>query len=294
VRYRNGKFLDVGSMICQNSTMNSVLKRVVWCAPLVLASCVSTSKYEKEQARGNALQSQATQLQAQLDQAARDKSALNDNLKAAQDESAKLSSTLQSSKSELTQKVGQLTTENADLNQKLRDAEQARQAELAKMQSEQDQLVNGLKNEIAAGQIQVQQLKGKLSVNMVDKILFPSGSAQLKSTGEQVLNKIADVLKQIHDKDIRIEGHTDNVPIGGVLQEKYPTNWELSTARATTVVRFLQDKAGIDPAHLVAAGYSEYHPTVPNDSDAGRAANRRIEIALVAPEVSTTTAPSHP
>jgi len=268
-------------------------KNILWMllAALGLSACVSTSKYQKEQSRANALQTQSSQMQSQLDDLARQKGALADDLKASKDENAKLSSALQSNKSELTRKVGELTGENAALQQKLRDAEQARQEELAKMQNAQDQLVNGLKSEIAAGEVQVQQLKGKLSVNMVDKILFPSGSAQLKPSGEKVLFKIAEVLKKVQDKDIRIEGHTDNVPIGGALEEKFPTNWELSTARATTVVRYLQDKAGIDPRRLIAAGYSEYHPAAPNDTEQGRAANRRIEIALVAPEASAAPAP---
>ncbi len=77
-----------------------------------------------------------------------------------------------------------------------------------------------------------------------------------------------------------MEGHTDNVPIGSRLAERFPSNWELSTARATTVARYLQDK-GIDPKLLSACGYSEFRPVSPNDTDENKAKNRRIEIALI-------------
>ncbi len=96
-----------------------------------------------------------------------------------------------------------------------------------------------------------------------------------------MLLQVADVLKKLTDKQILIQGHTDNVPIGGVLKEKYPTNWELSVDRATHVVRFLQEKGGVPPEMLVAAGYGPYRPVASNESDDGRSQNRRIEIVLL-------------
>jgi chemotaxis protein MotB len=115
---------------------------------------------------------------------------------------------------------------------------------------------------------------------MVEKILFDSGKADIKTNGKKVLDRVAEILKTITDKQIRIEGHTDNVPIGATLAEKFPTNWELSTARATTVARYLQEK-GVSPAVLNAAGYSEYKPVESNETDEGKAKNRRIEIVLI-------------
>src|SRR4051812_6818278 len=99
---------------------------------------------------------------------------------------------------------------------------------------------------------------------MVDKILFNSGEAEIKPEGRQVIGRIGDVLKKLKGKDVRIEGYTDNVPISAALRAKYPTNWELSTARATAVVRYLEDKAGFDKNRLIAAGYGENHPIAPN------------------------------
>ncbi len=82
-----------------------------------------------------------------------------------------------------------------------------------------------------------------------------------------------------------MEGHTDNVPIGPAIIDKFPTNWELSTARATTVVRYLQER-GVNPGYLSAEGYSEYRPVAPNDTEEGKSKNRRIEIVLIPLDVN--------
>ncbi|MBI5882966.1 MAG: OmpA family protein [Elusimicrobia bacterium] len=162
--------------------------------------------------------------------------------------------------------------------------ERAKEEEVARVKGSFEQLAAGLKAEIAAGEIQLTQLKGKLTVNMVDRILFDSGESMVKPDGRKVLNNIAKVLKGVADKDIRIEGHTDNVPIGGELKNRFATNWELSTARATAVARYLQDSAKLEPARLVATGYGEYRPVAPNDKPENKALNRRIEIVLVPKE----------
>ena len=96
-----------------------------------------------------------------------------------------------------------------------------------------------------------------------------------------MLERVGEVLKQMDNHIVRVEGHTDNATIRGRLAQKYPTNWELSTARATNVVRFLQETTGIDPARLEAVGLGEHHPLASNDTKEGMAQNRRIEIALL-------------
>jgi chemotaxis protein MotB len=140
-----------------------------------------------------------------------------------------------------------------------------------------------MKQEISQGQVTISELKGKLTVNMVDAILFDSGKAEVKPEGLTVLQKVVDILKNVKDKAIRIEGHTDNVQIVGALTRKYPTNWELSAARAINVTRYLQQQ-GIDAASLGAVAYGEFKPVADNGTDAGRAKNRRIEIVLVPKE----------
>jgi chemotaxis protein MotB len=116
---------------------------------------------------------------------------------------------------------------------------------------------------------------------MVERILFDSGKAEVKTAGLEVLQRVGSILKGVQDKDIRVEGHTDNIPISAALAKTFPTNWELSTARATDVVHFLQEKVGIDGQRISACGFSQYQPVADNGTAKGRAQNRRIQIVLV-------------
>jgi chemotaxis protein MotB len=158
-------------------------------------------------------------------------------------------------------------------------AEKAEQLEKA-TQTYQD-LQKKLEREIQDGQIQLTEMKNRLTMTLVDKILFASGSADVSKEGKKVLDKVITILKDIKDKRIQVEGHTDNVRIYSAIKTKYPTNWELSAARATQVTRYLQEEGGIDPKLLSATGYSEYQPVASNDTDEDKAKNRRIEIVLL-------------
>jgi chemotaxis protein MotB len=126
----------------------------------------------------------------------------------------------------------------------------------------------------------VKQYKNMLSVDLAEQIFFDSGRAALKSGGKEVLKKVGDALKGYEDKIIRVVGHTDNVPMAKSLQKMYPSNWELSVARATNVVRYLQ-QVGVPPERMVPSGRAEYDPVAPNDTPEGRQKNRRIEIMLI-------------
>jgi chemotaxis protein MotB len=161
--------------------------------------------------------------------------------------------------------------------------ERQKEEELEKLKATYDELVESLKGEIEAGEIQIRRMKDRLSVNLESKVLFDSGKADLKATGINVLRKVGTQLAKIEGKRIQIEGHTDNDPIGGSLKNIYPSNWELSTARALAVVHFLQDEAGIAAERLSGAGYGEYQPAASNDTREGKAVNRRIEIVLLPP-----------
>jgi len=195
----------------------------------------------------------------------------------------------QNEKQALARQIDGLNKEKAALTQ----AEADKEAELSKLKGTYDEVVGNLKNEISSGQIQVTQLKDKLTLNMVEKILFNSGQAEVKESGMKVLDRIAAALKNVQDKDIRVEGYTDNVALSPKLTDRFPTNWELSTARATNVVRYLEEKDGLDPSHLIAAGFGQYHPLATNDTSEGRAQNRRIDIVLVPHEVSGSAAQVH-
>lgn len=173
-----------------------------------------------------------------------------------------------------------------ELEAKVDEIARQKEEELAKLKGTYDKLVGDMKNEIQQGNIKITQLADGLSVSMADKILFPSGEADLKPEGVEILQRVGKVLKNAEDKIIRVEGHTDSFRIAGDLKKQFPTNWELSTARATNVVRFLQDKAGIEGQRLQAVGMSQYHPVASNKKEAGRSQNRRIEIKLL-PRIKT-------
>jgi chemotaxis protein MotB len=197
---------------------------------------------------------------------------------------------LQTAKDELTGQVHGLQDEKAalahELESKVAEISKAKEEEIAAVKGTYEALVTDMKSEIEQGQIKITQMADRLSVSMVDKILFPSGEADIMPDGLKVLQRVGKVLKTTHGKIIRVEGHTDNVPISSRLIKQFPTNWELSTTRATNVVRFLQDKVGIDAKRLQAVGLSEYQPVASNATPAGRGQNRRIEIALL-PEIAS-------
>jgi chemotaxis protein MotB len=136
-----------------------------------------------------------------------------------------------------------------------------------------------LQTEVKADQVQVQQLQDQLKIVIVNEILFPEGGWELNRAGEQTLDKIIPTLKTLEKQRIEVDGYTDNVPIGPELKSRFPSNWELSTARATDVVRYLASK-GVNSNLLSATGFGDTHPVASNDTPQGRAKNRRIELVL--------------
>lgn len=167
------------------------------------------------------------------------------------------------------------------------------QARIDELQHEKEAAVQthkSLEDEMRAAleskDVTISKLQGKLTVNILDRILFDSGEAVLKPDGEAVLMKVGEILKQHSGLKIHVIGHTDNVPIRSSSRSRFPSNWELSTARATAAVRFLVDKAGVDPTHLGALGYGEFRPVADNRTSEGRAKNRRIEITVLSDEMA--------
>ena len=163
----------------------------------------------------------------------------------------------------------------------------AKEAEIARLTKTQEDLTKSLQAQIEKGDIKIKQVRDRLTINMVEKVLFNSGQAQVKPEGLKVLKQVADVLKTVNDKQIRIEGHTDNVPIGEKLKQKFPTNWELSTGRATNVVRYFIEQGGVNRENLEAVGFADTRPVADNETDEGRTENRRIEIVLFPKDLST-------
>ena len=228
------------------------------------------------------LRQEQSRLSATLDQE-------RQRLKAEAEEKARLQQEQSQLSASLDEERKRLKAE-AEEKARLEQAHAAKEEEIRRLTKTQEELSQSLKDEIAKGNIKIQQVRDRLTINMVDRVLFDSGRAVIKPAGVKVLKQVGDVLNKITDKQIRIEGHTDNVPISTKLQDKFKTNWELSTARATTVVRYLIDQGGVQPQALSAVGYADTHPIASNESEEGRSSNRRIEIVLYPKDLSQVAA----
>jgi chemotaxis protein MotB len=159
-------------------------------------------------------------------------------------------------------------------------------AEKEKIESElkrvQGELSEKLEPEIQKGNVRIKRRGNELVVDVADQILFDVGQADVNAQGQKVLAQVAQTLAQLGGYSIQVGGHTDSARVTSpTTQERFPTNWELSTARATNVVRFLQERAKIPGERLVAAGFAQFRPTAANSSAEGRQKNRRIEIVLL-------------
>jgi chemotaxis protein MotB len=237
-----------------------MLKKILFIALslslLLVFSCVSKNKYVELETRTNATQ-------AQLEEDKKNLQAQNNKLLS---ENNRLLDTIEALKIELKQ-------EKMTVQQK--------ENEVSELDRTRREIETSLKQQIAQKDIKLEEIEGKLKITFVDKILFDSGSVKVKPKGQEVLLKLADSFKDSEDQKIAVEGHTDDVQIGSALLDRFPTNWELSTARATAVVRFLQEKGNIAPERLTASGFSYYRSVATNETPEGREQNRRIEIILV-------------
>ncbi len=154
---------------------------------------------------------------------------------------------------------------------------EARASQLAVSNAQRERLAQALEKQIQSGQVEISELRGKMTVKLKDKVLFASGSAALGRDGRKALDAVAEAFKDLRDRNVVVGGFTDNMPVGKT--GPFKDNWDLSTARAVAVVRYLASK-GVAPTMLGAIGFAQYRPVAPNDSAANRSLNRRIEIAL--------------
>jgi len=154
--------------------------------------------------------------------------------------------------------------------------------DLAKLQLE---LAAALSSEIARNEISMRREPDGLVISLREVGFFESGSPEMKAASQPAFDRIANLLRSRNYR-LRIEGHTDDVPIHN---SRFSSNWELSTTRATEIVRLLIVRDGFDPNRLAAAGYAEYHPVASNRSPAGRAMNRRVDIVVLGEGLPTQT-----
>jgi len=186
--------------------------------------------------------------------------------------------TLAGSEEVLRARVVELELENA----KYKEVANLDRAQVERLLKAQQDLSEGLGDYLREKQLGLVREKQRLVLQLSNQILFDSGSAIIKSGGLQVLEGIGVALKErVGELDVQIGGHTDNVPIPPDSKGLYRSNWGLSAARAVNVVKFLESKVGIDPEKLAAIGFGEFRPVSANDTEQGRAKNRRIEIVLL-------------
>lgn len=228
-----------------------------------LAACVSQSTFDDLQKKYDVVATQRDALEIQNDTLKR---TLTDEerekLKKAEE-----SEQLKHSLDEASQKLSMTSEQLQELKSK---------AEEQKMLY--GNLVKELSGELETKQVTIEQLKSGINVNLTEEILFPSGSAKLHDSGKDVLLKVSKQLEKV-PYQIIVSGFTDNVPIRGMLATRYPSNWDLAAARATNVVRLLEE-SNISSDKLVAASFGENQPVADNATPEGRKKNRRIEIRL--------------
>jgi len=147
-------------------------------------------------------------------------------------------------------------------------------------------LENEMRSDLESKDVTISNLKGKLTVNIVDRVMFDSGEAILKPDGQAVMRKIAAILGEHPQLRIQVIGHTDNVPIRPAARSRFASNWELSAARALAAVHFLTEQAGVDPRRVGAVGYGEFRPIADNATAEGRSKNRRIAVTIIPDELS--------
>jgi chemotaxis protein MotB len=232
--------------------MQPRLQVLILCLAAGLTGCVTMESYDSLLKRNQ-------DLQAQLDQSKESKASV-----------VAENTGLEATAADLTNRSAVLAVQ--------KDGLEKRNAALEDQAQDNNQLISALSDEISKGELKVDQYRNMVTLEMSDKILFDSAKADLGENGRALLLRLAGLFAK-SGKIVRVEGHTDDVKMGP--NAKYDTNWELSTARAVTVVRFLQHEGGLDPARLMAAGRGKWMPMVPNDSAEHRAQNRRIEISLI-------------
>lgn len=235
-------------------------------ALLILSACVSKSKYLQLEVNHTDCQKTLKDTETSLRYTEESREGCMDSL-------ADYQGRLKESENETSQLQRELARKQSTIEEQTKVIRQ--------LHATRERIENSLREQIEAQEIKIEEIEGKLKVILVDKILFDTGKVQINKRGREVLLELADSLRGNKDQNIVVEGHTDDVPIGLGLTEKYPTNWELSAARAIEVVRFLQEKGWLDPERLTASANSYYRPVASNDTTEGRRQNRRIEVILV-------------
>ncbi|MFW6067785.1 MAG: OmpA family protein [Myxococcota bacterium] len=252
--------------------------RLPWLAPLAVCT-LAWAGCGPSQEDLDAEQAKVRDLQARLQEAQQQRQSLEQRLQELQAQNEELSGRLATLGQNLEELQGDRQTLQQSLEEtrtaleQLRERERQAQERLSTFRN----LLDKFRSMIESGQLRVRIVRNRMVVELPEGVLFDSGRARLKSEGEATLAQVAPILAELGDRSFQIAGHTDNVPI---RTPRFPSNWELSTARAVAVARFLIEQ-DMPPDRLSAAGYADTEPVTSNDTPEGRAQNRRIEIVLV-------------
>jgi len=276
----------------------SKMKRVLAMGLVLMTwGCVKKSTYENtldELAEARAQEEELAQrMSAELERRDQRELRLRDQLEDLQAEIDRLIEELGMSQREILRKEQELNEVRLEA-ERLQTLLNARGAQAQQLQARLDQLaaveqeirernqiyeevLTRFRSLIDAGRLSVSIARGRMVINLPQDILFASGSADLGADGRRVLAEVAQVLAEFEDRTFQVEGHTDDQPIS---TPQFPSNWELSAARALSVVKLLVDN-GVPAENLSGAGYGEYQPVATNETADGRRLNRRIEIVML-------------
>jgi chemotaxis protein MotB len=263
-------------------------------ASTVVVSCVSTKKYQGLENKLREAETSFTGVQNDL-RACRDEKAELERMRASMEDRIKSlneqASMLKDNNSQALKQLQDLSVISSAQAESIRKSMenmgakdnyiQSLQQQMARKDSLNMALVMNLKGAIGNlddKDINIKVDKGVVFIDISDKLLFKTGSYDVTDRAKEVLGKVATVLKNQPDIEFMVEGHTDDIPFS---RPPLVDNWDLSTKRATTVVRMLQKQYGMDPAKMAAAGRAEYHPIADNTNETGRAANRRTRIVVL-------------
>jgi chemotaxis protein MotB len=177
---------------------------------------------------------------------------------------------------------------------KLAREREAKEAESRRLDKGLADLNQALQDENAKGSSRVQLEGDILTITLLDRVLFEAGYGRVKPDGQKVLKRLSEVFKGMADKQIRVEGHTDDIPIGAKLKTRFGSNWELAVAKASLIVRYFLEQAAIDGHAITLGGYAHFKPIAGNDTEAGRTLNRRIEIVLFPKDMTIVASQTQP
>ena len=252
----------------------------------VLLTCASKKKFNELQTNYNALQTQYQTAQVQLAENRATISSLEDRLAEARAANEKLTVAYAALQASLDKSIQQNSEGNVNIS-KLVDEINASNKFIKQLVEAKDRsdslnmvLTNNLTRSLSKEELKdvdVQVLKGVVYISLSDNMLYQSGSYQISDRAGETLSKIAKIITDYKDYDVLIEGNTDNVPIS---KTNIRNNWDLAALRASSVVQALQNNYGVDPKRLTAGSRGEYNPIADNNTDAGRARNRRTQIII--------------